>query len=101
MSVVEVRDLFRVYSTPEGHAAALQGLTLSVQEKEVLVVLGPSGPGNRRCSGFSPGSSDPPQARPMSSTPISGACRRAAWPGTARGRPATSSSTTPARSTPT
>ena len=38
MSAVEVRDLFRVYSTPEGHAAALQGLTLSVQEKEVPVV---------------------------------------------------------------
>ena len=45
MSAVEVRDLFRVYSTPEGHAAALQGLTLSVQEEEVLVVLGPSGSG--------------------------------------------------------
>ena len=45
MNAVEVRDLFRVYSTPEGHAAALQGLSLSVQEKEVLVVLGPSGSG--------------------------------------------------------
>jgi ABC-type lipoprotein export system ATPase subunit len=45
MSAVEVRDLFRVYSTPEGHAAALQGLTLAVQEREVLVVLGPSGSG--------------------------------------------------------
>jgi ABC-type lipoprotein export system ATPase subunit len=45
VSAVEVRDLFRVYSTPEGHAAALQGLTLSVQEKEVVVVLGPSGSG--------------------------------------------------------
>jgi ABC-type lipoprotein export system ATPase subunit len=45
VSAVEVRDLFRVYSTPEGHAAALQGLTLSVQKDEVLVVLGPSGSG--------------------------------------------------------
>jgi energy-coupling factor transport system ATP-binding protein len=45
VSAVEVRDLFRVYSTPEGHAAALQGLTLSVSEQEVLVVLGPSGSG--------------------------------------------------------
>ncbi|HEY7002714.1 MAG TPA: ATP-binding cassette domain-containing protein [Gaiellaceae bacterium] len=45
MSAVDVRDLFRVYSTPEGHAAALQGLTLSVDEREVLVVLGPSGSG--------------------------------------------------------
>jgi ABC-type lipoprotein export system ATPase subunit len=45
MSAVEARDLFRVYSTPEGDAAALQGLTLSVEEREVLVVLGPSGSG--------------------------------------------------------
>ena len=45
MSAVDVRDLFRVYSTPEGHAAALQGLTLAVTEQEVLVVLGPSGSG--------------------------------------------------------
>ena len=45
MSAVEVRDLFRVYSTPEGHAAGLQGLTLAVQERELVVVLGPSGSG--------------------------------------------------------
>jgi ABC-type lipoprotein export system ATPase subunit len=45
MSAVEVHDLFRVYSTPEGHAAALQGLTLAVEEREVLVILGPSGSG--------------------------------------------------------
>jgi ABC-type lipoprotein export system ATPase subunit len=45
MSAVEVRDLFRVYSTPQGHAAALQGLTLDVHERELLVVLGPSGSG--------------------------------------------------------
>jgi ABC-type lipoprotein export system ATPase subunit len=45
VSAVEVRDLFRVYSSPQGHAAALQGLTLSVAEREVLVVLGPSGSG--------------------------------------------------------
>jgi ABC-type lipoprotein export system ATPase subunit len=44
-TAVEVRDLFRVHSTPEGDAAALQGLSLSVQEREVLTVLGPSGSG--------------------------------------------------------
>jgi ABC-type lipoprotein export system ATPase subunit len=42
---VEIRDLFRVYSTPEGDAAALQGLSMAVQEREVVTVLGPSGSG--------------------------------------------------------
>ena len=45
MSAVEIRDVFRVHSTPEGDAAALQGLTLSVGEGEVVTVLGPSGAG--------------------------------------------------------
>ena len=42
---VEAQDLFRVHSTPEGDAAALQGLTLNVEEGEILTVLGPSGAG--------------------------------------------------------
>ena len=45
MSAIEAHELFRVYSTPEGDAAALQGLNLEVEEQEVLVVLGPSGSG--------------------------------------------------------
>jgi ABC-type lipoprotein export system ATPase subunit len=42
---VEAHDLFRVHSTPEGDAAALQGLTLAIAEGEILTVLGPSGAG--------------------------------------------------------
>ncbi|MFL5919737.1 MAG: ATP-binding cassette domain-containing protein [Gaiellaceae bacterium] len=46
MSVaIDVRDLFRVHSTPEGDAAALQGLTLAIPDGEILTVLGPSGAG--------------------------------------------------------
>jgi ABC-type lipoprotein export system ATPase subunit len=44
-AAVETRDLFRVHSTPEGDAAALQGLTLTIAEREILTVLGPSGSG--------------------------------------------------------
>jgi ABC-type lipoprotein export system ATPase subunit len=42
---IEARDLFRIYDSAGGNAAALQGLTLSVQDGEILVVLGPSGSG--------------------------------------------------------
>jgi len=44
-AAVEARDLFRVHSTPEGDAAALQGLSLTVEPGEILAVLGPSGAG--------------------------------------------------------
>jgi ABC-type lipoprotein export system ATPase subunit len=45
ITAIEVRDVFRVHSTPEGDAAALQGLSLRVADGEVLTVLGPSGSG--------------------------------------------------------
>ncbi len=45
MSAIELKDVFRVHSTPEGDAAALQGLSLRVSDGEVLTVLGPSGSG--------------------------------------------------------
>ena len=45
MNAIELKDVFRVHSTPEGDAAALQGLSLAVREREVVTVLGPSGAG--------------------------------------------------------
>jgi ABC-type lipoprotein export system ATPase subunit len=42
---VEARDLFRLYTTPQGTAVALHGLSLDVAERELLVVFGPSGSG--------------------------------------------------------
>jgi ABC-type lipoprotein export system ATPase subunit len=42
---IELRDVFRIYQTAEGDAAALQGLSLAVADGDVLVVLGPSGSG--------------------------------------------------------
>jgi ABC-type lipoprotein export system ATPase subunit len=45
VNAIEVRDLFRVHQTPEGDAAALQGLSLAIREHETVTVLGPSGSG--------------------------------------------------------
>jgi energy-coupling factor transport system ATP-binding protein len=45
MTAVEARDLFRLYASPEGTAVALQGLTLDVEQGELVVVFGPSGSG--------------------------------------------------------
>ena len=45
IAAIEVRDVFRVHQTPEGDAAALQGLSLTVRERETVTVLGPSGSG--------------------------------------------------------
>jgi ABC-type lipoprotein export system ATPase subunit len=44
-TAIEVRDVFRVHQTAEGDAAALQGLSLTVRERETVTVLGPSGSG--------------------------------------------------------
>ena len=44
-AIVETRELFAVYPSPAGGVAALQGLTLAVEEGETCVVLGPSGSG--------------------------------------------------------
>ncbi len=42
---IDVRDAFRIHRSTAGTAVALQGLTLQVEEGEIVVVLGPSGSG--------------------------------------------------------
>ena len=44
-AAVDARDVFRIHRTAEGDAAALQGLTLRIDAREVVAVLGPSGSG--------------------------------------------------------
>jgi ABC-type lipoprotein export system ATPase subunit len=42
---VETHDAFRIFESEAGGTVALQGLTLTVEPREVVVVLGPSGSG--------------------------------------------------------
>ena len=44
-ALVQIEDVFRVYPSAEGGVAALQGLSLAVEQGELCVVLGPSGSG--------------------------------------------------------
>jgi ABC-type lipoprotein export system ATPase subunit len=44
-TLVDARELFAVYPSATGGVAALQGLTLAVEDDEICVVLGPSGSG--------------------------------------------------------
>lgn len=53
---IDVRDAFRIHRSTGGTAVALQGLSLQVEESEIVVVLGPSGSGKttllRTVAGF-------------------------------------------------
>ena len=97
---IEAREVFHVYESPEGNTAALQGLTLAIEEGQITAILGPSGSGKstllRMLAGLerpSAGSLHVFGARPRGAEPA------AAAPTTARACSATSSSTTGARST--
>src|SRR5918912_325469 len=43
--MIEVRDAFRIFESAAGGSVALQGLNLTVEAGEIVVVLGPSGSG--------------------------------------------------------
>jgi hypothetical protein len=59
--------LIRIHPTPGGQVAALRGLDITIGAGEVAAVIGPSGSGSPRCSGSSPGWTDPPPAGSSSS----------------------------------
>ena len=100
-TAIELRDVFRVHSTPEGDAAALQGLSLQVADGEVLTVLGPSGSGQVDAAAAARrASSARPRASCASTARTSASCRRVASRATARRCSATRTSTTRARSRP-
>ena len=97
MSLIEARDLFCVYPGADGGVAALQGLTLDVEEGEICVILGPSGSGKTTLMRVLAGLSARAQAASTSPACGSARSRSAASPTTGRRHSGTPTSTTGAR----
>ena len=98
MTLVEARDLFCVYPGADGGVAALQGLTLNVEEGEVCVVLGPSGSGKTTLMRVLAGFERPSAGSIVVGGPTSVTLSSGASPSTAPARSGTPTSTTGARS---
>ena len=62
-AAIEAREVFHVYESPEGNTAALQGLTLSIDEGQITASSARAARASRRCCGSSPGSSSPRPGR--------------------------------------
>jgi len=48
MPVIRFDNVTKVYPLPAGDVVALAGIDLDIEEGEFILVMGPSGSGNRR-----------------------------------------------------
>ena len=100
-AAVDARDVFRIHRTAEGDAAALQGLTLRIDDREVVAVLGPSGSGKSTLMRILAGLERPSAGSARVLGHDLTACPRGAPRCCARSGWASSTSTTARRSRPT
>ena len=47
-ALVEVKDICKIYNPGENEVRALDHVSVSIQEKEFVAIIGHSGSGNRR-----------------------------------------------------
>jgi putative ABC transport system ATP-binding protein len=93
MTILELRDVHRVHGGGETAVHALRGVTLTVEEGELVAVMGPSGSGKSTLLNLAGGLDRPTTGEVVVDGTVLGSCTRRALAGLRRAGSATSSRT--------
>jgi putative ABC transport system ATP-binding protein len=78
MSILELRDVHRVHGSGETVVHALRGVSLTVEERELVAVMGPSGSGKSTLLNLAGGLDRPTGGEVVVESTVLGACSRGA-----------------------
>jgi len=76
MTILELRDVHRVHGTGETAVHALRGVTLIVEEGELVAVMGPSGSGKSTLLNLAGGLDRPTRGEVVVDGTVLGTCSR-------------------------
>ena len=80
MSVLELRDVYRIHGKGENAVHALRGVTLGVAPGEFVAVMGPSGSGKSTLLNLAGGLDSPSSGQIVVEGSVLGALTASSWP---------------------